>query len=39
LGIVQEWLRKEESYCDQLKKMDEQVNLPLLLPGLIAFLY
>ncbi|UJR25604.1 hypothetical protein I4U23_006948 [Adineta vaga] len=25
-GIVQEWLRKEQSYCDQLKKMDEQFS-------------
>lgn len=30
-GIVQEWLRKEESYLEQLKKMNEQVKNTFLL--------
>ncbi|CAF2314824.1 unnamed protein product [Rotaria sp. Silwood2] len=25
-GIVQEWSKKEDSYCDELKKMAEQLN-------------
>lgn len=33
-GIVQEWLRKEESYSEQLTKMDEQV----LIKTFISFL-